>query len=149
MEFFPEIHISAPEAEAIARGLFAVARAEGGVHEREAALIRGFYADVDGDARALAALENAPAPEPEALALALSSNEVRMLFLKTAYLVAWADGGVADAERALIEQYAGALGVEKEALSSLEQGVKEFLVGQLLHLSDVETTRKVAQKLSL
>lgn len=151
MEFFPEIHISASEAEAIARGLYAVARAEGGVHEREAALIRSFYgeASTDGSARSLAALENAPDLDPEALALALGSPELRMLFLKTALLVAWADNNYADAERAAIGRYAGALDVKPEALVSLEQAVKEFLLGQLLHLSDVESTRQVAQKLSL
>jgi len=42
MEFFPEIDVSANEAEAIARGLYAVALVDG-LHERELALLVDFY----------------------------------------------------------------------------------------------------------
>ena len=39
-DFFPEIDIREDQAEAIARGLYAVAKADGNVHEREAAMIQ-------------------------------------------------------------------------------------------------------------
>ena len=44
MDFFPEIEISALQAEAIARGLYGIAVVDG-VHERELALISDFYHD--------------------------------------------------------------------------------------------------------
>ena len=44
MDFFPEIDINATQAEAIARGLYAVARSTA-VHEREVALISEFFHD--------------------------------------------------------------------------------------------------------
>ena len=37
-DFFPEMHLSHDAAEAIARGLYAIARADG-LHDREAGLI--------------------------------------------------------------------------------------------------------------
>src|SRR5690606_26804467 len=45
MDFFPELFIDEAQAEVIARGLFAVARAEGGVHEREAAMVKSFFGE--------------------------------------------------------------------------------------------------------
>ena len=43
MDFFPPTDINPAQAEAIARGLFAVARADGAVHPMELMLIQGFY----------------------------------------------------------------------------------------------------------
>ena len=49
MDFFPDIDVSALQAEAIARGLYAIASVDG-VHERELALISEFHsAAASGD----------------------------------------------------------------------------------------------------
>jgi len=98
--FFPEIEISDEQAEAITRGLFAVARAEGGVHEKEKALLMGFYADAGGAARSLAALESAPDATPEEIAAALTSDALRKVFIQTCILMGWA-AGLAEHEQAV------------------------------------------------
>src|SRR4029078_9046909 len=56
-EFFPEVEVRPEQAEAIGRGLFAVARADGQIHEREASLINEFFASISGQASNLGALE--------------------------------------------------------------------------------------------
>ena len=56
MDFFPEIEIQKDQAEAIARGLYAVAKADGAVHEREAANIAEFFGSTTESASDLNAL---------------------------------------------------------------------------------------------
>ncbi len=148
MEFFTEIDIDQAQAEAIARGLFAVARVDG-VHERELALIASFYGDAGGGGRSLAELEGREPIKPAELAAGLHGADHRRLFVKTAILLAWVDGVVTAAERGLIEQYAQALGVGKDELARLEDGVKDFLLGQVAHLTNTAATRKVASDLDL
>src|ERR1051325_12087477 len=98
MEVFEEVAIDGPQAEAIARGLYAVAAADG-VHEREAALIASFYGEAGGTPRALAELERREAISGAELAAVLQTADERRLFLKTALLLAWADGSVSPKEQ--------------------------------------------------
>ena len=150
MEFFPETDINPVQAEAIARGLFAVARADGAVHPIELTLIQGFYNDtVGGSPSQLASLERGIDIEPALLATAISSPQVAQLFVKTALLVAYADNGCSPAERGVIGRYADELGVTGEEVAHLDQAVKEFLVGQLAHLSNVDAAVEVARKLGV
>ena len=130
MDFFDEIAIDEPQAEAIARGLYAVAAADG-VHEREAALIASFYGEAGGTPRALSELERREAISAAELAAALHTDKERRLFVKTALLLAWADGSVSGKERERIGAFATALGDTGEQLAQLD------------------ATRKVAGKLKV
>ena len=142
-----EIEISQSEAEAIARGLFAVARADGTLHEREAGLIAQFYAEVADSPSQLGALERSPKIEAAALAAALPGKGARHLFLKTALLLAYVDNAYAPGEARMIADYASALGVAKAELAVLETQAKEFLMAQLAHLQNVDAVVEVAKKL--
>lgn len=148
MEFFPEIAVSEGEAELIAHGLLAVARADGALHQRELALVASFYGDVtSGSGADLAALANQPDIEPEVLAAGLQREPVAMLFAKTCILLAYADGQCSDAERAKLRSYAHALEIGDSALDELEQSVKEYLLGHLAGLQNREAAVEVAQDL--
>ena len=142
-----EIEISQSEAEAIARGLFAVARADGQLHEREAGIIAQFYADVADSPSQLGALERSARIEPAALAAALPGKGARHLFLKTALLLAYVDNAYAPGEAKMIADYASALGVAKPELAVLETQAKEFLMAQLSHLANVDAVVEVSKKL--
>ena len=83
-EFFPEIDIREDQAEAIARGLYVVARADGKVHEREAAMISEFFNTTTDHPSHLGSLERAPQITPANLAAILGTKDLRLLFLKTA-----------------------------------------------------------------
>jgi tellurite resistance protein len=149
MDFFGEIEISEHEAEMFARGLYVVARAEGGVHEREEALISAFLDDVGGGALSLASLARMASPTAKDMKEALSRPEVAKVFLKTALLLAYVDGNYAIEERKVIVDFAVALSVGDKELADLEQGVREYLLGHLVHLKNVDVARKVAKNLGL
>ena len=149
MEFFPEIEILKEQAEAIARGLFAVAKADGTVHDREAAIISEFFGSTTTSAADLGALERAPAIEGATLKSFLPTTELRRLFIKTAILLAYADSSYGANESKIINEYAKALEIDAKDLTLLEQQVKEYLVSQLAHLSNVQAAAQVAKELKL
>lgn len=145
MDFFNEIPLDESQAEAIARGLFAVASSDG-IHPREAALIAAFYEEVGLGTSSLAELQRRTPITDEELAGALRSDDERRLFIKSALLLAWADGTVSDAERAVIGRFAAALSVDQDTVGKLEESVKDFLMSQLAHLQNVDAARAVAHK---
>ncbi|HXU68018.1 MAG TPA: hypothetical protein VN947_01750 [Polyangia bacterium] len=147
MEFFPEVHLSHGAAEAIARGLFAIARVDG-VHEREAGLIASFWIDAGGGGP-LSDLERAEAIKPADMAAALHSDVERQLFIKTAILLTWADGSVSPAEKKAVGEFAKALGIDQTALDTLDASVKDFLLSQLVHVQNSDAVSSVAKKLKV
>ncbi len=149
MDFFPEIEIPAAQAEALARGLWAVARADGQVHEREAVLVAQLYQEtIHGSPASLAALEREPAITPDALAGALGpGTDVAHLFVKTAVLLALVDNTYSAPERELVGRYATALAVMPATLARIEEEVREFLLGQLTHLANTQGVLEVSKGL--
>jgi len=147
MEFFPEVNLSHGAAEAIARGLFAIARVDG-VHEREAGLIARFWIDAGGGG-SLSDLERAESIKPADVAAALHSDDERQLFVKTAILLTWADGEVSAAEKKAVGEFARALGIDDATLERLDAGVKDFLLGQLVHVQNTDAVRDVAKKMKV
>lgn len=148
MNFFPPVNLNPIQSEAIARGLYALAKSDG-VHEREAALVASFFDEVGGGVQALAELERRAPITPDELAASLPDESLRRLFLKTAILLAWADGEVTPQEGKLLQDYATAFQIDKSVLEQLDTEVKEYLLSQLAHVKNVEATRLVAQKLKL
>lgn len=144
-DFFPEFEVRDDQAEAIERGLYAIASADGQVHERELALISALLAR-PADAAALA---RAPKLSAADLAAILSSVELRALFVKTAILLAYADGSYGAGESKLINEYCKALGVGDELRARLELEVKEHMLGELSHLANTESVAKVAKDLKI
>src|SRR6185436_3208158 len=138
MDFSPELDVSALQAEAIARGLYAVAQVDG-VHERELALISDFYQAASEGGRANpASIERVGPLDPKDVAQLLLDRPHRELFVKTAFLLAYSDGQVTAAERTKIAEFAKALEVSAEAQTQLEAEVKDFLLRSLAGLSNVE-----------
>lgn len=148
MDFFPEISLTDGEAELIALGLLAVARADGQLHSRELALVQSFYGDVV-EGGVLRRLESESDITPEVLASGLTRQPVPMLFIKSAILCAFADGDYHALEKAKVGEYAAALGIGAVALEELEQSVKEFLLSQLNHLQNREAALEVAKELKV
>jgi tellurite resistance protein len=144
-EFFPEIEIREDQAEAIARGLYAVARADGNVHEREAAMIGEFFSATTAHPADLGALARAPKIDPENLAAMLPTPELRQLFIKTALLLAYVDGDYAAGEQNAIAGYAKAMNITDVA--AIEAQVKDYLIGHLAHLHNVQGVADVAKTL--
>jgi tellurite resistance protein len=147
MLFAPEIHLDPASAAAMARGLYAVAQSDG-LHEREAALIAGFWEETGGSEQSLEQLiKGAPITAAE-LAAALPSLELRRLFVKTALLMAFADGQVSGKESALCRDLTAQLGLSSE-LAALEGQVKDFLLSQLAHIHNTDALTEIAKKLAI
>jgi tellurite resistance protein len=150
MDFFPEITVTEAEAELMARGMLAVARADGKAHDRELAMVTSFYGEVvNGSPMQLASIEKEADVPPAVLAAGLTREPIGMLFIKTCILCAYADGTYHEKERAKVGQYAAALGIGDAALTELEQSVKEFLLGQLTGLQNRDAALEVAKELDL
>ena len=148
MEFFPEIAMTEEEAELMAHGMLAVARADGKLHEREIAMVQSFYGEVSS-ASSMASLEHEPDIAPDVLAAGLARGSLGMLFVKTCILCAYADGTYHPKEKAKVDAYATALGIGAEAVGELEQSVKEYLLGHLTGLQNRDAAIEVAKKMGV
>lgn len=148
-ELCRKMEITEIQAETIAKGLLAVARADGSIHPREAALIAEFYASTTDNPADLGHLERSSELDVALLPALLPTPELQELFLKTALLVAYTDGECAPGEQKLIDDYAAALGIRDEAMQQLHLEVKEFLLSQLSHLQNVDASVQVAEELKI
>jgi tellurite resistance protein len=148
IDFFPEIEITQAAAEAIARGLYAVAKCDG-LHEREEALVASFWGEVGGTAGALGELARGPAVTAAELTAALPTPELRRLFLKTAILLAWADGKVSDSERKVLAEFSGGLGIATAEFLQVEAAVKEYLLAHLAPISNTPAVVDIAKKMGV
>jgi tellurite resistance protein len=149
MDFFHEVELDGKTAEAIARGLFAVAKVDG-IHEREAGLIAAFWMDAGAGHGLLSDLEREETPiTGSELAAALRTTQERLLFMKTALLLTYADGKVTPEERQIISEFGTALGIDAQTIDALETAVKEYLLRHLAHLHNAEAVADVAKKLEV
>jgi len=144
-DFFPEIEIREDQAEAIARGLYVVARADGKVHEREAAMISEFFNTTTDHPSHLGSLERGAPITAANLAAILNTKELRTLFLKTAILLAYVDGNYASTEQKAIADFAKACDVDAKTLTALEHAVKDYMMGHLAHLQNVHAVAEVGK----
>ena len=144
-DFLPEIEIRDDQAEAIARGLYVVARADGKIHEREAAMISEFFGATTDHPSHLGTLERAAPITAANLAAILNTKDLRQLFVKTALLVAYADGHYAPPEQKVIAEFAKAFGMDGKEVAALEQSVKDYMISHLAHLQNVEAVAEVSK----
>ncbi len=115
----PNVTLDSATASFMASGLRALAEVDGG-HERELALV----AEFEGD--------GGPA-DPSAFNLSeghpLQTPSLRDLFLRSALLLALADGRVSHKERETLTRWAQALGVDPVALAYMDREVRMSLLG--------------------
>jgi hypothetical protein len=142
------IELSQEQAVLFARGLFALSRVDGH-EEREGMLIKAFWLDVTGDASAteLKQLEAAPDIDVKQLGAGLVSPSARELFMRTALLLAYADGAVSALEKKWLETAGKALGFDPPQLARLDELTRTMLLGELSHLRNTDAAAQVARKL--
>ena len=148
MEFFGQTPVSSDQAALIARGLYALSRIDGH-EEREGMLIQSLWMDAMGwdSAVPLRELESAPDITGADLARGLVAPDVRLLFLKTALLRAYADSAVSPKEKAWIDAVAKAFGTDPKEVTRLDELVRTFLLSQLSGIANTDATKEVAKKL--
>jgi uncharacterized membrane protein YebE (DUF533 family) len=146
MPYFSDMQIAPTQALLFARGLYALARVDG-IHEHEMALIGSFVTEAlpDGAAQVLL-FSKMPDPTPDELAGALDSDDLKYVFLRTALLLALADGEISYKENAWIYNCAAAMGL-KGKMAAIEEEMKDYLLGSLSHVQNTDALRDVAKEL--
>lgn len=96
--FEQDVDLDAAQAAFVAQGMRRVATADGHIHERELNLIAAFEAELP---------EGSASSAPD-----LSDEAVREVYLRSLILVALADGRVSEAERTVIVELAGEVGID-------------------------------------
>lgn len=145
-DFFAEQVIDFEQVKVLTHALVALARVDG-VHDNEMALVREFYDTCarHGDPR-LEDVVKGPF-DPARAKEAFGTPELAKLFVKSLILLAFADGTYAAEEDALIREYAAALGLDGATVDALHQSTKDFLIGELAHVKNVEALAGVLSKL--
>jgi len=148
MEFFQNVDLSFEQVQCLTRGLHLLAETDG-MHTREETLIREFY-----DACRPAGSKSYEDTVKTAFTLddaleQLKSPELRRLFIKTAWLLAFADGKVTGPERDKISEFSKALHVSDADSLELQAQVKEFLLGKLTHIKNSAALADVAKAMKV
>jgi len=136
------------QIQVIVRGMHRVAQADG-EHATELVLMREFYegcrTEVDGlsDFRDIVTT----AFDPELAREALSSEELQHAFLKSCFLVGFADGRLSEKERDSILQMADEIGIARAEVERAEELVKEDLLRQLSRIENIDALKDVQQEL--
>ena len=116
-EFFHKIPMDRETASFFAAGLRQLAEVDG-LHEKEIALIHAFEDGLDRVPCTFDLVGDHP----------LDTAEKRELFMRSAILLALADGDISEVEGELIGRYAHGLGIPVERLAELFRDVKVFLL---------------------
>lgn len=147
-EFFTEQNLNFDQVKALTRAMITLARVDG-VHDNEMRMIREFYdgCSRQGDPR----LEEVATGKFEVASAASLFNtpELQKMFMKTLMLLAFADGSYAKAEDEVIRDWSGQLGISAEDTDHLLTATKEFLLGGLSHVANVQALKDVAKKLDV
>lgn len=148
MQFFQDVELTFDQVQVLARGLHTLAATDG-VHAREESLIREFYdACRPAGGKSYEETVKTPFALDEALET-LQRPEHRRLFIKTAWLLAFADGKITTPEREKIAEYARALNVTDAESAELQAQVKEFLLSQLTHIRNTAALADVARSMKV
>ncbi len=148
-ELYEGIELDEAQTEAVCRGLFDLAAADG-VHETELALIHDFYRGSGKSDDLEALVKQGFDLEATAKTLTAGGGEVVEAFLISCYLLIYADGEFSDAERKRIGEYGDALGLDAARLEHLHVEARRYLLGQLAQaLRNADAVREVGRELGL
>lgn len=147
MQAIQDQNLSATQVIQLTQAMLSVALVDG-MHPAEAALIGQFYESsrsVDMPTTS-AMLSGTPAFDAQAMAgcPADVADTVVLMCLMTGH----ADGRLSDGERALVQSFATALGVDDARFEALLGQVRDELIGAISHLPDAESVAKVVHELS-
>jgi len=136
-----EIH----HIQSLVRAMYDLAVTDG-IHDAERVMLRGFYDSCRADVGALTSFEeiiNVPL-DPSTLAETFSTDELKTTFLQSLVFLGFADGHYTAGERARVRVHAATLGVSEDALSAIEDGVKDHLMQQISRIENTDALQVVA-----
>jgi len=140
-------NLSATQVIQLTQAMLSVASVDG-IHPAEAALIGQFYeSSRQADMPTTAAMLSGT-PSFDAQAMADSPADVADTVVLMCLMTGYADGRLSTEERALVQSYATALGVDAARFEALLGQVRDELIGALSHLPDAASVAAVVRELS-
>jgi tellurite resistance protein len=148
-DFFSSVDLGLNHVQVIIRGMYAVAKSDD-VHQTELVLIRQFYEACREDVSGLADFEDVIARDfdKDEAAEILSTPELRRTFLKSCYLLAFADGEFSEKEGAVLAKLADDLGVDEAMQAAVREEVQDYLLRQISRIQNVDALMEVAKELT-
>ena len=146
--FLEPVDLDLPHVRVIVQGMVQVAHSDG-AHARELALIRAFYESCRDDAKGLADFTDLAKTsfDAEVAREVLDSDMLKLTFLISCYLVAYADGHVTDGERRALEELTKGAGISAEIAAQAQELVKDQLLMQVVRSSNLPALQGIAKAL--
>lgn len=144
-----DTQLDLPHLQFIVRALHDLAETDG-IHDIEQVLLRGFYEQCQNEAHALTSFDELTSGpfDPGCCAELFTEEAQRAMFLQSCLLLAYADGTYSAGERAKVAEYARALGVSDESLTTLEEGVRDHLMQQISQIENTDALQEVAREMA-
>lgn len=146
--FLEPVDLDLPHVRVMVQGMVQVAHSDG-AHERELVLIRDFYESCRDEAKGLADfadLANTPF-DAEVAREVLHSEALKLTFLVSCYLVAYADGHVSDAEKRALEELAKGADISEAVAANAQELVKDQLLLQVARSANLPALQGIAKGL--
>jgi uncharacterized membrane protein YebE (DUF533 family) len=146
--FLDPVDLDLPHVRVIVQGMVQVANSDG-AHQRELALIRAFYESCKDDAKGLADFADlAKTPfDAEVAREVLESDALKLTFLISCYLVAYADGHISDAERKALDELTKGAGLSDAVATHAHELVKDQLLLQVARSANLPALQGIAKAL--
>jgi len=146
-DFFSSVDLGLNHVQVIIRGMYAVAKSDD-VHQTELVLIKQFYDACREDVSGLADFDDVIAREydKDEAAEILNTLELRRTFLKSCYLLAFADGAFSEEESTVLKTLAADLGMDEAEQDAVREEVQGFLMRQISKIQNVDALMDVAKE---
>ena len=139
-------NLSTTQVIQLTQAMLSVALVDG-MHPAEAALIGQFYESSRSVDMPTTSAMLSGTHAFDATALAGCPVDVAETVVLMCLMTGHADGRLSDGERALVQSFATALGVDAERFDALLGQVRDELIGAISHLPDAESVANVVHEL--
>jgi uncharacterized membrane protein YebE (DUF533 family) len=146
--FLEPVDLDLPHVRVIVQGMVQVAHSDG-AHQRELLLIREFYESCRDDAKGLADFGDLAktAFDAEVAREVLDSDMLKLTFMVSCYLVAYADGHVTEGERRALEELAQGAGIGDAIAAHAQELVKDQLLLQVVRSANLPALQGIVKGL--
>jgi uncharacterized membrane protein YebE (DUF533 family) len=142
------VELELPHVRVIVQGMVKVAHSDG-AHERELVLIREFYESCREEAKGLADFADLSGTpfDADVAREVLVSDALKLTFLVSCWLVAYADGHVSSGEGKALDELAKGVGADPVIAQGAREIVKDQLLQQLARSANLEALKGIAKAL--
>jgi tellurite resistance protein len=147
-DFFESVDLGLNHVQVIIQGMYKVAKSDD-VHATELVMLRQFYDACREEVSGLADFDDVISMDfdkKEASEI-LDTPELKQIFLKSCYLLAFADGSFSYEESAVLRKLAADLGMDDDLVATVREEVQDYLLQQISKIQNVEAVVEVAKEM--